>query len=48
MMSRVVEIILVTLEFLAGRLGFALVPVEDAERLACAEIPYRLAEGGTS
>lgn len=43
-----IEIILVALDWLAGRLGFALVPVEDAERLACAEIPYRLAKGGAS
>lgn len=43
---RLAEIALTVLDWLAGRLGFALVPVEDAEALAGMEIPYRLAEGG--
>jgi len=44
-----VEIILVALDWLAGRLGFALVPVEDAEALADVRVAgWPVAERGTS
>jgi hypothetical protein len=46
-MERAIEVILVVLEFLAGRLGFALVPVEDAEGIFEAGIPYRLRGEGS-
>jgi len=42
------EIALMALDWLAGRLGFALVPVEDAELWANVKAPYWPAKGGTS
>jgi hypothetical protein len=43
------EIVLMALDWLVGRLGFALVPVEDAELLADVRVAgWPVAEGGTS
>jgi hypothetical protein len=44
-----VEIALMALDWLAGRLGFALMPVADAEALADVRVAgWPVAEGGTS
>jgi hypothetical protein len=43
------EMALMALDWLAGRLGFALVPVADAELLADVKVAgWPVAEGGTS
>lgn len=43
-----VEMALVALDWLAGCLGFALVPVGEAEGLADVRFPCRLVEGRES
>lgn len=41
MKDKALEIILIVLESLVHRLGFGLVPLEDAEALANTPIPYK-------